>query len=126
MLGLSLSLSLGNPILNQGNLQPTPASLLTTAIQQRCRVTCKINGNAAVMEPYALYKTSDKTYLNAVVIYSDKKSLRKFQMKEFEVASQSEVIVTNDQFFPNWAFNASSIEAENLIASVELVEYVQN
>ncbi|RUM24709.1 hypothetical protein EFQ99_13575 [Rhizobium vallis] len=122
MLGLSLSLT-NTALLNHGVHRPAPPVLITQAIQNRCRITCKINGKASVLEPYALYKALDETFLNAVVVYSEKKSLRKFQITKFAVAALSEMVVTNDNFFANWAFDVSSINPEKIIAAIELVAY---
>ncbi|TRL37616.1 hypothetical protein [Rhizobium straminoryzae] len=125
MIGLSLGLTLGNPILNQGNRRKQPAQIVKQAIQKSSRITAKVNGKSAVLEPYALYKLNGATLLNAVVIYSEAKRLRKFKAQDFDLSVLTEITVTEDAFFPNWAFNADALPPE-VIASVKLVEYGQD
>ena len=127
MLGLGLSLT-NIATLNRSSTVPsnTPEQLITAAIQRGVRISAKIDGKASVLEVYALYRASGKMLLRAVVVYSERRGFRKFQIKEFEIGSLSNITVTDDKFFANWAFDVRSIAAEHVIASVELVEYIED
>jgi hypothetical protein len=124
MIGIGISLSIGNPILNAVRTK-TPADYLREAILLRHRVVAKHDGKSLVMEPYALFRANGITMLHAVVIYSEAKRIRKFKPQDFDSSTMVDVTVTEDTFFPNWAFNAESLSPE-IIVAVELVEYGQN
>lgn len=126
MLGVGISIT-NVTMLNQNARAAanSPQRLLKTAVEKTSRITAKINGKFAVLEPYALYKLNGATLLNAIVIYSEAKRLRKFKAQDFDLSILTEIAVTEDAFFPNWAFNADALPPE-VIASVKLVEYGQD
>lgn len=123
MIGIGIGLGLGPN--NQGNRRKQPAQIVKHAIQKSVRITAKINGKSAVLEPYSLYKLNGATLLNAVVIYSEAKRLQKFKAQDFDLSVVTEITVTEDAFFANWAFNTDALPPE-VIASVKLVEYGQD
>lgn len=123
MLGISLSLT--NVAFNQAVISNSPETKIRTAIQSRKRLTANTNGKMIVIEPYALVRSNGTTFLNAVVIYADAKRVRKFKPQNFDLSSLNEIAVTEDTFFPNWAFNVDSIAGEVVVA-IELVQYGEN
>ncbi|MGK6313711.1 hypothetical protein [Neorhizobium sp. DT-125] len=129
-LGLSLGLSLGNPILSQHNRQPPKPSVADTAkaaIEARVRFKASYDGANLIIEPYALFKTDSATVINAVVIYADSEQFRDFEPQYLDISKLSNLVPFNEPFFPNWAFRADRIDGLiELIAAVELVEYPIN
>lgn len=126
-MSLAIGIGIGLPFGSNVTATNPPQSLLTVAIQGKLRVTAKMNDKALVLEPYALYQTSNGgVALNAVVIYGEGKRFRKFKPQDFDISKLTEISVTDDKFFANWAFDVSSINgAQSIIAAVKLIEYGQ-
>ncbi|MBX5240977.1 hypothetical protein [Rhizobium sp. NLR22b] len=68
MLGLSLSLSLGNPALNQGHRQPTVEIVLQDALAARRFVTATYEGEELRFAPLVVYQSDDVVYVEMVLM----------------------------------------------------------
>jgi len=124
-MSMGIGIGIGLPFTQNPVVPPTNADFLTPAILGRFRVKARHNGKRVVMEPYALYRSNGTTFLNAVVIYAEAKRVRKFKPQDFDISTLSEITVTEDPFFPNWAFNPDTILPQ-IIVAVELIEYGQD